>query len=423
MNFSNIAAQQREKEQKAHRSILAKGFIGSVALHIVVLLLCSLGVRKPEIAAEPEQMPVMMIDKPSLQGAKPKGNTQGKIVGIGKPGGGSGIHSVGKIAASQSRMDSQAGGTSVITKKPSQPTETATTDKPEPVAQPVAKKPPQPVETPKKVATLPSVPKKRLKPMPRHEPVPMPKPVALKPPQLAPTPMPQHVEEPSPAFTPSPIPTATPEPRSAFRPPQPALASPPLENTENGAPQSDTLRGLRARSNTTNSGNRQSSGSTRGFGLGKTLGNGAGNTTAVATGSGNTSRGKSPGEGNGSGSTSGSGSGGLECRSCPAPAYPPGSENLEGRAVVLIDVDSDGNVKNVKITKSTGDDTLDQTVKETVKEWKFVSSENGERVRAAVDFAQQGSDFYHQALDREHRSHEREQARKRERQTRKLEQF
>ena len=381
MKFSNIAASQREKEHIALRSILAKSFIGSVALHIVVLLLCSLWIRKPELAAQPEPMPVIMIYKPSLQAAKPKGNTQGKIIGIDRAGGGSGIHSVRKIAAIQSKSDSQAGGTSVITKKPSHPTETTTTDKPAPVA----------------------------------------KPVALKPPQPAPTPMPQHVEEQKPASTPSPIPTAIPEPRLAKRPPQPALASPPLENTENRAPPSDFLRGLRTRSNATNSGNRLFSGSNRGFGLGRTLGNGVGNTTAVATGEGNLIRGKSPGDGKSHGSTSGSGFGGLECRSCPAPAYPPGSENLEGRAVVMIDVDSDGNVKNVLITKSTGDDTLDQTVKETVKEWKFVSSENGERVRAAVDFATQGSDFYHQALEREHRSHEREQQRKRSRQTRSLE--
>jgi TonB family protein len=152
----------------------------------------------------------------------------------------------------------------------------------------------------------------------------------------------------------------------------------------------------------TNRESRDSGGDTGNGNLGQS--NGFGNTLGTSSGSGSK---VSTGIGNGNGSSIGLGSNGVICRRCPAPEYPLGAENLEGRAVVVINIEKDGNVSNVEIVKSTGYDNLDQTVLETIKKkWKFASSQKEQRVRAAVNFALAGSDFYHQARTREHQARE-----------------
>ncbi|MDF5719254.1 MAG: TonB family protein [Rhizonema sp. PD37] len=140
-------------------------------------------------------------------------------------------------------------------------------------------------------------------------------------------------------------------------------------------------------------------------------GNSSGNTTAIATGNRN-------GHGNGLGT--GSGSDGLACRRCPPPNYPSGSEGMEGRAVVEIDVEKDGSVKDVQMVESTGHDNLDHEVMETVKKkWKFVSTDSEQHVQAAVNFAKAGSNFERQARERVRQAQELQQKRRRERQAQK----
>ncbi len=460
MSISPIAVQQREKEQKALRSFLTFSLIGSAALHIVVLTLGSLWVRKPELSEAPIE--VIVVDSPSFQAAKPKQQTKskGETVAIGSVRK-SGTQSVGKIAAGRTKNGSQGGGTPAtssapssqstasqpemalapprfISKKPSKPTETAITQKPldtkppklvetpKPLPTPVTTLPPQPVETPKVAETPPPVPTLPLKMTPTPVATLPPKPVETPKPTPAATlpPKPTQIGTSKRVSTPTPSPTPTSEPTSTSQPSVPIVPSPPQEIAGNGVRQSDNPREVDEHpSVATSSGNRDSgspgdssnrdSGQSSGTGsrLGTSPGNGSGNARAVATG---------PRNGGDFGST-GSGSSGLACRRCPAPEYPPGAENLEGRAVVDIDVDRDGNVNNVQIVESTGHDILDQSALETVKEkWKFTSSENGQRVRAAVNFATPGSDFYRQAREREHQARELAQQRERERQAREL---
>ena len=456
MSVSSNVAFQREKEQKVQRSFLVFGFMGSVVLHIVVLTLSSLWFRTPKEAEQPIE--VIVVDPPSLKTAKPK--PKDKIVPIGNERRSDTHQSLKTIAASGASSVSHKGGITgrssapssqstasqpalalppplVISKKPSKPTESATTQKPIATKPPklvetpklistrVATKPPKPVETPKLAETLPPVPT----PPPESVQTSTPTPVATKPPKLVETPKPLHspvttltpklaqTQTPKRVSTPTPSLTVTPKPTSTSHLSVPIASSLPQEIARNGIRLSDNPDGVgKRKSFAIGSGNRESSGSTRGTGTrdlgqsngsGSNLGTSSGNGLKLATG---------PLHGNGNGSPTGSGSSGVACRRCPAPDYPSGSENLEGRAVVEIDIDRDGNVSNVQIVKSTGHDNLDRTVLETVKrKWKFVSSENRQRVRAAVNFAMPGSDFYHQAREREHQTRELEQQRKRER--------
>ncbi len=96
---------------------------------------------------------------------------------------------------------------------------------------------------------------------------------------------------------------------------------------------------------------------------------------------------------------------------------------MEGRAVVEIDVERDGSVKDVQMVESTGHDNLDQEVMETVKKkWKFVSTDSEQHIQAAVNFAKPGSDFERQARERVRQAQELQQKRRRERQAQKQQQ-
>lgn len=419
MSFSSIGAKQREKEEKALRYFLAFSLIGSVVLHVVVLTLSSLWVRTPEIAEEP--IGVMVIDKPSLQAAKPKGG----VVAIGggrrsgkKSQGGSVAAGVASI-----RGASREGRTAVTSSKlPSQPKAAATASARRNAITSIAQSKPKPVET-----TTTREPFDSLKPKPAQTR----SPVATLKPKRATTLPPKPASSPKPVIIPSPSPTATlqtkptqptqvpplqfPQHAKISAPTQPLLARQQVQSDHSrevsDAPQGHAAAsGNRDSSSTRDSGNRDSgqtvgSSNRPGNGSATDPGNGSGNPRAVATGS------RSD---NGNGFTTGSGSGTVACRSCPIPEYPPGAEDLEGRAVVVIEVDRDGNVNDVQIAESTGHDILDRAVLETVKKkWKFASSENEQRVRAAVNFATQGSDFYRQARERERQARKLEQQRKR----------
>ena len=442
---SSTGVEQREKEEKALRSFLAFSLIGSIALHIVVLTLSSFWIRKPELVEKPIEF--IVVDAPSLQAAKPKQKTPSKIASIVKASSRRklGTQSIKTIAASRSN-GSQAGGTPSTSSAPSSqstaskpsvalPPPTVISKKPstpDAIAQkPVAQTPPKLLETPKLAQTPPPFSTKP--PLPTPEPVetPTPTPVATKPPKPA---QPRNSEriDTKPALVRSQPPTATPKPTSTFQPPQPVAPSPPQVIARNSARQSDNTRGVtdaygglpqrpdtaagsgnRDSSSTRSSGDR-SSGHTGSNGLGngsgKGSGNGSGNGRAVATGS-------------RSGSTTGSGSGGVVCRRCPLPDYPPGTDNLEARTVVLIDIDRNGNVSDVQTVGTSGNDILDQTALETVKKkWKFIPSGNEQRTRVVVYFGNRGSNFYRQARERVRQARKRAQQRERERQAREQQQ-
>ncbi|MBO3457428.1 TonB family protein [Aetokthonos hydrillicola Thurmond2011] len=309
-------------------------------------------------------------------------------------------------------------------------------ENPKSLPTPIATIPPKVVETPK----LPPNPIATVPPKVVENPKPLLTPIATVPPKVVenpkPLPTPIATVPPKVAHTPKQVSTPTPKPTITSDLVAPIPSSSSSEITKNSIHQLDNPNGVSTRKNTAlASGNTESNrtqgsrnslkvatDSHHGNGSSSSLSNGgegSGNSLKVATGSqhGDASSSSlsngSEGSGNGSkvatgsqhgnGSRIRSGTSGAVCRRCPKPDYPRGSENLEGRAVVEIEIDKDGNVISVEIVKSTGHDNLDQAVLETVKKkWKFASSENKQRVRAAVNFAMTGSDFYHQARKREH---------------------
>ena len=63
------------------------------------------------------------------------------------------------------------------------------------------------------------------------------------------------------------------------------------------------------------------------------------------------------------------------------PAYPPLSKRLgeQGKVVVRVFIDTDGNATQAEIRTSSGYDRLDQTALKTVQAWKYVPGKvNGE---------------------------------------------
>jgi protein TonB len=69
----------------------------------------------------------------------------------------------------------------------------------------------------------------------------------------------------------------------------------------------------------------------------------------------------------------------------PAPAYPSASRQLgeQGKVLLRVLVNSDGQVEQVMLRKSSGHERLDQAAQETVQKWRFVPARRGEQVVSA----------------------------------------
>jgi periplasmic protein TonB len=63
----------------------------------------------------------------------------------------------------------------------------------------------------------------------------------------------------------------------------------------------------------------------------------------------------------------------------PKPAYPPISKHMgeQGRVMVRVFINADGNPGEVRLHKSSGYDRLDQIAIDTVKRWRFVPGKRG----------------------------------------------
>jgi TonB family protein len=121
----------------------------------------------------------------------------------------------------------------------------------------------------------------------------------------------------------------------------------------------------------------------------------------------------------------------VTCRNCPRPKRPSGTEELEGRAVAEINVDSEGNVSDVRLAQSTGHDRLDQAVIDTLRKWKYSKSEKGYLDKKAISFTVEGSAFDNKARElqrlaekkeKERQALQLEQEKEKERQALQLEQ-
>ena len=124
--------------------------------------------------------------------------------------------------------------------------------------------------------------------------------------------------------------------------------------------------------------------------------------STVATGTRNIERRTSPGESSRN-STNPGASGRLGCRTCSKPKYPESARKrrLEGKAEIKVDVDSKGNVTNVRLAQTSGHSELDKAAVEQARNWKF-NTPNGaaQGVTAKVDFAVEGSKRSRQIRER-----------------------
>jgi protein TonB len=69
----------------------------------------------------------------------------------------------------------------------------------------------------------------------------------------------------------------------------------------------------------------------------------------------------------------------------PAPAYPALSRQLgeQGKVLVRVLVNAEGNVEHVVLRKTSGYDGLDEAALETVKQWRFVPAKRAAQPIAA----------------------------------------
>ena len=136
--------------------------------------------------------------------------------------------------------------------------------------------------------------------------------------------------------------------------------------------------------------------------LSSTKGNGEDSASAGAgmdgRGNGN-GRGSSSGSGNGAASGSGgSGSGAASLtqaryRDTPRPEYPDDArrQGHEGRVLLRVFVDQQGEPKTVEVSRSSGSNALDMAATKAIKRWRFHPARKGDRpvdswVNVPVDF-------------------------------------
>lgn len=71
----------------------------------------------------------------------------------------------------------------------------------------------------------------------------------------------------------------------------------------------------------------------------------------------------------------------------PAPVYPSAARrnNIQGKVLLSVVVNSDGNAAEVKISRSSGFDMLDEAALDAVKQWRFIpAKKHGHSVTASV---------------------------------------
>lgn len=78
------------------------------------------------------------------------------------------------------------------------------------------------------------------------------------------------------------------------------------------------------------------------------------------------------------------------CVSCPAPKF----KGREGSTRLTYDIDASGNVVNVRLRQSSGNPEVDREALETAQKWKFKPSETGyQNARQRITLQEKGSKF------------------------------
>lgn len=446
MDFSSTAIQWREKETKKLCSFIAYSLLGSVVLHLGVLafgVANFLKMKMPEVDKEPIE--VTIVEPPPEVVKSPESKQQPSQL-EGKAGGGSAGGGGGKNKF-ESKLPSIAfsgnGSPSVI---PSVKNSVV------PIQQPIQKQsnfksfPLEPIKISQ------SVPNIINKPQPSTI-SPKPPEITEKPEQPS-TISPKPPSQPSvtPTIAPTPIPTqqanADITPNNSTSSPTPPnhdslkklLADARNKITNQSNPTQSNNSNPNSNINTSNpsdggeNSNTQASanpnnpiigndfdngnGRGNGFGNGNGRGNGVGNGNGDGIGNGS---GNGLGNGNGDGTANGSGNGNnnrtkppeekkvataptspensssklnpADCEKCDV-KYPENARKrkIEGRPEVILDYDETGEVRNLRLSRSSGNPELDEALLEQARKFKLKPTPGGKQgVRVSANFAIQGS--------------------------------
>jgi len=468
MSLSSIAVEQREKEAKKLKSFLAFSLISSLALHIGVLSLGIGNFTKKTAEVKDEPLEIEIVDLPDPQKPEIKqspevqdSNSTRVLSSASSEGGSIALTNSTPFRESQGSSPSSkpvkvAPSTALVAEKSPisvAPAKIATA----PITQQKL------FQTAKTIVTQPAPVAKVTAP---SEIATQSKPVITPPPLVAASPKPAPTQK-APAPLPSPI-ASQPEnnqklrnllasTRNTQQENNTSTASKPSNLSDRQASIANSLRNQRANGAVDGTANGSSIGTGNnlsgslsnrigsGSGTGTGEGSGSGSVTGRGSGSGSgsgsgtgrgsgsgTGRGRGDGSGSGSGSGTGRGSGstvatgtqnrprtqpesnsnansssgGLACRSCSKPKYPDKARRrgLEGKAEIRVDVDSKGNVTDVRLARSSGHSELDKAALQQARRWKFKAPNGGARgVSAKVDFAIEGSERSRQLRERRKR--------------------
>jgi len=361
MSFSSIAVEQRSKEAQALRLFLGCSLVGSLALHIA-LLAAGVGnflARVPVEEEDPIEIAIVDVPEPEPE----------------------------KIPIEEN-----------IQERPSQPrTNTVSTPRNEVafVPQPQLKSP--------------VIPQKQINaPAPVQKVVENPKPVPQQPKQTTQAPAEKPVV--ATKF----VTSSQPETRNQS---SAVTTSPTTTQTSQIAQPANgqlaaTLRGLRdsrvgptSASNTgnitgTNSNNNSGTGTNTDNNSRSNASNGNSNPVAAAP---SPRKVEAP-------ANRGSGNGRAACRQCDS-KYPEQARRrgIEGKVEVAVDTDANGNVTNVRLTRSSGNRELDEAHLRQARQWKLKPTEGGRQsVAISTDYAIRGSRRYREAQERKRQRQARE---------------
>lgn len=451
MSLSSIAVEQREKEAKSLNAFLAFSLIGSLALHIGVL---SLGIGKflskaPEIKNEPIEIAIVELPTPQKLESKPE-EVQGKsgagsdraVLSSSSGSEGFGVASGGGASLPKRVAPSETIDVQPIPQQNSSPKRISKV-----ISLPLQNQKVKPEVSAKKIVTQPKIV------TPSSQPVaakPVETPAQTQPAKIV-TPS-KPVAKPSDLgerdrslqINNQKLSSVLAEAKNAreqasrtnnvgkITAEQSKIAAN-LRNqsgsgvgtsnglgnsTSNELSNNGTGNGTSINNGGTGNGTRSDTSINNG-GTGSGTGRGTGNGTSRGTGNGTNINNSGTGRGNNnlqSGSTvatggrnierqtppkptesntfAGSPSGRLACRTCSKPKYPENARKrkLEGKAEISVDVDSKGNVTNVRLARTSGHAELDKAAVEQARNWKF-NAPNGaaQGVTAKVDFAIEGS--------------------------------
>ncbi|MGB3636461.1 MAG: energy transducer TonB [Rivularia sp. (in: cyanobacteria)] len=369
MSFSSTALQQRERESKALRLFLACSLIGSLIFHIG-LLASGIGKyllsRVPEI--EDETVEITLLDtpieeiepepnkivkpkpkpEPKLEKPEPKPEIKPPTIDTNK---------LQPDLENTNRNPEISGGSPATSNSESIPTQRKVT----PQALPVVKQP---------------IPKPDIKPFQQFkqiEPLSPTFPVAVREKPVIPKQKPEPIAKNNIPAPPQP----KPESRTAREFSTPV--TPPIQPTQqNSEDLKDTLSGIReSRDNTKINSNNTAATSTDTSNIGensniaprrkrRTFAN-----NNLATGN---------GLGSGTGDSIGDRDGRAACVKCDK-IYPAWAERqrIEGKVTVSVDTDANGNVTNVQLIDSSGNNRLDNYHQKLARKWKLKPSSNGRK--------------------------------------------